>query len=333
MRRTTVLLRGALGLWASLAGCTQDVVHPGFYGEPEMAEQPITGAPPASGAGGVTFVGGGAGGMPTLGTGGQSAPVSSDGGVPLPDGSPCDLGGRWLLTLHTVTDAIGQFQTIHRWLYYEIERTDGGHALTKGLLCGDEGVAEGAFAVKADFSPSWQAAMERVSFIGREVRSLEGSGGCNVHVGRWYTVKGATTPHYTDPGIPLPGPDQPASGSTPGWEDWDGDGNPGITGSLTGSVVGKVFVAPRLWTELSGTVADTGAGTLRLGVQWDQEPNLVGYDGSPILTSQAVRAADPNLHFAEMARLQPGQAVGDDASICAAVRELAATLTPNANAI
>jgi hypothetical protein len=37
-----------------------------------------------------------------------------------------------------------------------------------------------------------------------------------------------------------------ASRSTPGWEDWDSDGNPGISGSIPGAVTGKIFVASRV---------------------------------------------------------------------------------------
>ena len=119
---------------------------------------------------------------------------------------------------------------------------------------------------------------------------------------------------------------------SPGWEDWDGDGQPGITGFISGTVTGKIFVAPRLWTELSGSVAETGE-RFELSLAWDQEYNMLSYDGSPLLASEAVRAADPKLHFAELARLSPTQATGDDLSICRAIVELAPTLTPRASAI
>jgi hypothetical protein len=59
----------------------------------------------------------------------------------------------------------------------------------------------------------------------------------------------------------------------------------------------------------------------------------MAFDGSPLLASEAVRAANPDLHYAEYARLGPEQATGDDQAICAAVRELAPTLTPMAAGI
>ena len=34
----------------------------------------------------------------------------------------CDLSGRWLSTVHKVTDALGQLQYVHTYDYYEIEQ-------------------------------------------------------------------------------------------------------------------------------------------------------------------------------------------------------------------
>jgi hypothetical protein len=144
-------------------------------------------------------------------------------------------------------------------------------------------------------------------------------------------LKGATIPYYDDPNNPLPTLEEQASGSTPGWEDWDEDGQPGITAEISGGVMGRIFFAIRAWYVLSGTVADT-SHVLKLAVDWDQEMSLLGYEGSELLTSQGARAADATLHFAQLARLAPMQVAGDDESICEAVRELAPSLTPEAYA-
>ena len=331
----------------ALAACVQDRVYPGYYGEPERDAQAITGAPrsgsPAPGGTGVHIAGAGSG--PTAnagaasvdGTGGASGsagakPAASAGSASVRDApieDACDLSGRWLVTLHLVTDAIGQQQTVHSYLYYEIEKQSEGFAITKGLHCGDEAVAEGLFAVEADFRKAWPSAIARVSYVGRKVSSTPSGVGCRVTFAKWYTVRGASYPHYTDPAIPLPTVDQPANGTTPGWEDWDEDGQPGITGFISGTVTGQVFVAPRIWNELAGTVPDTG-DRFELPVEWNQEYNMLGYDGTELLASDAVRAADPRLHFAELARLAPDRVTGDDLAICSAVVELAPTLTPRA---
>jgi hypothetical protein len=330
------------------AGCVQDTVYPGFYGEPARDEQAVTTGPAAAaGIGGTAMQGNGgpvagtgstvsAGTGSTAVAGNSSEPAANAGAnAPVPeddDRDACDLSGRWLVTLHYVTDALGQQQTIHSFIYYEIERRDDALAIAKGLHCGDEALAEGVFAVSADFRKAWDAVASKVSYTGRTVSSTEAGGGCEVRLGKWYVARGATYPHYNDPAIALPTLEQPASGATPGWEDWDGDGQPGITGFISGTVTGKIFVAPRIWTQLSGTVPDT-AERFELPVAWDQEPNVLSYDGSPLLASEAVRAADPKLHFAEFARLSPAQATGDDLAICRAIVELAPTLTPRASAI
>jgi hypothetical protein len=69
------------------------------------------------------------------------------------------------------------------------------------------------------------------------------------------------------------------------------------------------------------TLANTGS----------TEEALLGYEGSELLASTFVKANDPTLHIAEMARLGDGQAVGDDTAVCQAVRTLATTLTPKGN--
>src|SRR5688500_18862173 len=117
----------------ALAACMQDRVYPGYYGEPERDAQAITGAPPsgslAPGGTGVHVAGAGseptanAGAASVAGTGGASGSAGAEpaasagtGGVPdAPIADACDLSGRWLVTLHLVTDAIGQQQTVHSY--------------------------------------------------------------------------------------------------------------------------------------------------------------------------------------------------------------------------
>jgi hypothetical protein len=142
-------------------------------------------------------------------------------------------------------------------------------------------------------------------------------------------VYGATLPYYLDPATTLPTAEEPAAGGQPGWEDWDGDGNPGITGLCSGTVSGKIFGASREWSSLSGSVPDVRS-VFKVATSWDQEPNVMSFDGSPFLGSSAVRAADASLHFVQFARLSESQAVGDDAAVCKSIAALAPVLTPEA---
>lgn len=258
---------------------------------------------------------------------GTQAPV--DTGMPARD-DPCSLSGRWLATVHYVTDALGQKQYCHSYVYYEIEQTAQAFTIKKGLLCGDDAVGDGDFAATVDFKASWGVVASRVQYAGRKGTSAAAaSGGCEVDFEKWYTVRGATIPYYLDPANPLPSAEQPAMGMTPGWEDWDMDGNPGLTGTISGVVTGKIFTAPRQWTQMHGSAADVSSA-FRLPLMWDQDANVMSYDGSPLLASSAARAADANLHFVQFARLSAEQTAGDDQAICTSVTTLAKTLTPEA---
>jgi hypothetical protein len=268
-------------------------------------------------------------GTPMAGSSGESSPMAGTGST-TPAG-PCDLSGRWLSTVHTVTDALGQQQIAHSYVYYEITQQGDAFTISKGMDCGDDAVGAGSFAATVDFKAAWASVASKAGYTGRTGTSAVASGGCQVEFAKWYTVRGATVPYYTDPSKPMPTVDDKAMGDQPGWEDWDGDGNPGITGMVSGAVTGKIFTAPRVWSHISGSVSDANS-TFKLPVMWDQEPNVMSYDGSPLLLSEAARAADATLHFAEFARLGADQAVGDDHAICTSLVALAPTLTPVAAA-
>jgi hypothetical protein len=309
-----------------------------------MMEAGRASAPTTAGAGGTS--GGnsgssaGAGGMPPVNMNagaGAGAPAGMGGAAgAAPAQGPCDLSGRWIATMHLVTDALGQKQTTHFYTYYEIAREGDGFVVQKGLHCGDAAGAVGDFAVQVNLEAAWPGGRMRISYAGRTVTSTPSAGGCDVHFGKTYTVRGATVAYYRDnPSVPMPTVDQPASGSMPGWEDWDQDGQPGITGRLSGPVVtGRIFVAPRHATELTGTVPDTMT-RFRLPIDWQQEPNVMAFDPPDNfwLGSTADRHPDNSLHFGEFARLTDGQATGDDNAICDAVIDLVPMLTPEAGAI
>jgi hypothetical protein len=316
-------------------GCEfeRDSVGQGYYG-------PVQAGTRASGVAGTSSPPMAAGGSPAV-SAGRIAPApppapppmaaagAGAAGRPAIAAGPCDLSGRWLSTEHFVTDALGQLQYAHTYYYYEIAQQGSAFKVSKGLQCGNDAVGEGDLAVTVSFRASWPASMQKIVLQGRTGSSMPAAVGCDVSFEKWYTVQGATLPHYLDPATTLPTVEQQAAGSTPGWEDWDNDGNPGVTGLLTGAISGKVFVAPRNWTSMTGNVPDV-TNLFSLPLQWESEKNLIGYDGSPLLVSDAVRAADPQLHFTELARLSDNEATGDDASICARVVELAPTLTARA---
>jgi hypothetical protein len=319
-------------LLACVGACdyTRDSVQPGFYGETTRAGQGATPSaatrPPLG-----TAAGGGAGtqaGAGAAGEVGQMQPLTAGTAAPAA-AAACDLTGRWLLTMHKVTDALGNQQTAHNYVYYELKQQGDAVVVEKGLACGLDAVGGGSFAVTVDFSAAWPGIMKNVLLAGRKGTSTLTPTGCKVDFEAQYSVLGATVPHYLDPSVILPSAEEPASADRPGWEDWDADGNPGITGVCAGTVTGKIFSAVREWTSISGTAPDVRS-RFTLPLSWDSEPNVMAFDGSPFLGSSTVRAADAALHFAQLARLTQHQAIGDDATICSAIVALAPTLTPEA---
>lgn len=323
----------------SLAACARDVVEPGYYADPGASIKPVMNQNDVA-TGGSMLNDGRADGStkaPNFSLDGSvdwtqafgDAALAVDGGAPP---GPCDLSGAWLVTYHDVADGLGQLQTVHSWLYYEIEQHGDNLLVTKGLHCGEEVVARTLLGVNVDMQSSWDAVTQKVFDTGRTGTSRKTAQGCEIMLNKMYMVEGATVPHYLDPSTAMPGPSDQASNSTPGWEDWDGDGNPGITLNVTGAAAGSLYVAVRAWHQASGTLADI-KDSLQLTDSWDQETSVLGYSGSSLLTQQGVRATDPTLHFVELARLDPAMFATDHLSICSTIRSLAPTLTPTANGL
>ena len=327
MREPFVVIAAIWGM--SSGGCDfeRDNVLPGAYGELRAT----SGAnPPAAGGGGSPAAAAqpSAAGRPPM-TGlldthlahaGAAGPASVD----------CDLTGRWLMSVHKVTDGLGVLQTTHEYHYIEIARRGADFEIARSLFCHMDTIGDGAFAVEVSWSAALPAILARAKQDGRKITSREHANGCSVGFERRINVLAATVPYYLDPNTTLPNADEMASHGKPGWEDWDGDGNPGLTGVTSGTIVGRIFVAPREWSELGGTVPSVSS-RFRLALKWDQEANVMSFDGSPLLGSQVVRAADATLHFVELARLSVDQAQGsDDSVVCASLLPLVPTLTPEA---
>lgn len=339
--RTAILLAGA-GLAASGCDYTHDIVDPGSYGvmttEAGRSATPVVSgaagnpAPPASNTAQSMLP---ATAPPA--TSATPAPkmmpaLAAGAGAPAMTGAPdaCDMSGKWLLALHTVTDGLGNLQYSHDYIYYELEQQADAVTVKKSLFCSSSTVGGGTFAVTVDYAPATQAALlKNVKDAGRKGTSMSVAGGCKIHFAKQYRVLGATLPYYLDPATTLPSSDDIAANGKPGWEDWDSDGQPGVTGICSGTVNGKIFIASRQWNVLSGTVPNLNS-VIKLAVDWDVEPNVMAFDGSPFLGSSAVRAADSTLHFAQLARLSNDQVAADDATTCKNLVALAPMLTPEA---
>jgi hypothetical protein len=320
----------ALAVALALGGCFPDYVPPGPYGAPDDAEAvtpdalaltsetaptPVEDASPRAGDAGSDD--------------GDTPPV--EGGLPTSTVG-CDLSGRWLVTDREVSTALGAEEATHEWLYFEMSQTGTQLTVTKGLSCGMNTVGISAASGNVACEKVWPAMQTYDIENGRTATSAMTASGCSVSFARFYEVNGASVPYYQNPNNALPPASQEATASSPGWQDWDNDGLPGYTMNVTGLTTGQLYISSRRWNEWSGTI-DAGSNTFTLADDWEADSDLLGYNGSSLLTenSSATRDNDASLHFVTFARLTPTQATGDDTSVCAAVRSLAPTLAPEAS--
>jgi hypothetical protein len=314
----TAVTACAVAFVAALAACAQDTV-------PATA----TTTTPDSGGGGD---GGAMACMPGA-SDDASPPPGFDASAFAEAGTPasadCDLGGRWLVAQRVLADALGQTQASRNWFYYELHQDGEAVTVTKGLHCGYEVKHVSALGADVDTQGIWPAILAHDNDAGRQGTVHTTGTGCQVDFEKRYTVRGATLPYYADPSRPMPTVAQQAGCGMPGWEDWDGDGKPGVTLTVQAPSAGHLYCAQRDWTQFSGAIAKSAAA-FKLGVTWDSGQDVLGYDGSSIITQSSVPDADASQHFVVFARLQPDQATGDDAAICAAVRALVPTLAPDA---
>jgi hypothetical protein len=254
-----------------------------------------------------------------------------------PAGSPCDLTGRWIMTERALSSAFGAKQINILWHYLELTQQGANVTMKKTLLCGGSTVGEpGGFAVMMDDSQAWPAYQEKTNYNGRKGTAEDSGGGCAVAFEEAVLIRGMT-PEYKDTKVALPTLEEKASGGK-GWEDWDGDGKPGVTMNVSGAATGKVFTSFRTSGNCSGAIAANAKGFQLDNYDWVTERAVLGTDpGDPItrslLASPAERAPDKGKNFVEFARLAGDQATGDDSAVCEAIRSLAPTLNATANKI
>ncbi len=311
------------------AGCGSDQVAPGYYGDLDGAPE---GAASSSSSSGSSSGGDDA---PALADTGGSSSSGGEGGASFEGGTPtsasCDMNGRWLVAQRVLADALGQTQASHNWFYYEITQNADQVTVTKGLHCGYEVVAVSALGASVNSQKSWPAFLTHDTDTGRKGTMEVTSSGCQLGIEKRYTVRGATVAFYSDPNQAMPTMSEKAAGSTPGWEDWDADGNPGIslTVSEGGSALGTLYCAQRDWNQFDGSVA-ANATKFSVPVTWAPDQDALGYSGSSLVTQSSVPDTDAAQHYVWFAKLGPTQATGDDPTICASVRSLVSTLTPAA---
>jgi hypothetical protein len=310
-----------VALASAEAACASDSVAPGYYGTPDDAAVQSVASP------GLISVVSPADPAQASAVDDASGAGDVEGGTAT---SPaCDLNGRWLVASRVLADALGQKQASHNWFYYEIRQDADQVTVTRGLHCGYQVVAVTPLGADVDSHLAWPALLAHQSDTGRTGSMSLASAGCQVQIDKQWNISGATVAAYSDPSLALPTPAQQASGATPGWEDWDEDGHPGITLSVSGAASGDLYLAQRDWSQWSGSVA-ASTSIFKIAVTWGEEQDPLGYTGSSLVTQSAAIDSDPTQHYVWFARLDSTQATGDPTAICAAVRALVPSLAPDA---
>jgi hypothetical protein len=265
---------------------------------------------------------------------GSAADTGTVSDVPVDDtpatAADCNIDGRWLVSQRTLAAALGQTQAAHNWFYYEIKQDGEDLTVTKGLHCGYVVQHVSTLGANVSSEGAWPGILAHLNSDGRKGHMKPSGSQCAFDLAREYAIRGATVTYYRDPKTTLPTLAQQASGSTPGWEDWDADGKPGITLSVSGPAAGKLYLMQRDWTEYSGNTAKK-SDKFQVPITWNTEQSVLGRDGSALIEQPAVPDSDPAQAWVWFHRLDASQATGSDTEICEAIRTLKDTLVPEGN--
>lgn len=230
-------------------------------------------------------------------------------------------------------------QVIQAWLYYEVQQDGAALRVTKGLDCGYRVLPlppppAPTLAATGDASAAWPGILANDTHRGRTGSFVSEGAGCRLHLDDEYSIRGATASYFSDPSRPLPAPGSPAAtASTPGWEDWDGDGSPGITVKVDSVLVrGQVHVVSRERSVYDGTTP-ADPDLFKVPIRWTIEQSTLATTppNDAFLANSGLANADGSSHFAYFLALDADQGTGTDAEICDEMRALAATLPADAN--
>ncbi|MFW6050219.1 MAG: hypothetical protein ACODAU_03535 [Myxococcota bacterium] len=264
-----------------------------------------------------------------------------------PDTPPepeCDLTGHWMAEKITVSEATlgeGILATTHNYFYYHIVQDGDAFEIVDSLHCGFFVDA----LVQVSVSTRTREALRCINDSdGREGTSAPSGDECTISFDTFYAVRGLSPPDYwldddwagasTGEGTPSKAdPENPdcecntvecvcddtgrydPGSDTPGWEDWDQDGNPGITLRPGDD---EWYVHMRDWDRYMGTVPQEASGPpqeFRLDVEWSNVTTVMGRVGAITSDEDPARDEDHHVNFKRMADAPDRDAMGD-AELC-----------------
>lgn len=240
---------------ALLASCGDDAGREGSGPFVDASFDPV-GAGDASARGqvdaGSSSAAGNEAGLPGEVRADAAVEASPDAALPSVPG--CDLSGIWIARQNTESIAIGQPQYANTWAYYELAQAGDELTVTRHFDCGIE--VRGTVRVRIPPETA-RALMTRNVQTGRKGRvAATGDGQCSLALETHWAVRGLSEADYTpsprNADLPLAAVQStqplPLSEQPERTEDWDEDGQPGITWLVNGIVNGERYTVQRNWT-------------------------------------------------------------------------------------
>lgn len=189
---------------------------------------------------------GDAGGNDGGGTGQDAGPaIAKDPG--------CDLNGIWIGRQNTESLALfDTSQFANNWYYLELAQHGEDVIVTRHFDCGIE--VQGTVLV--ELAPdTTRALMMHNSQVGRRGRfSKQPDGTCSFEMETFWSVRGVSEetyvpkPRNTDTAISQLDTKLPSKAEVAATQDWDGDGQYGVTWQVSGIVKGARYSSQRDWT-------------------------------------------------------------------------------------
>ena len=233
-------------------------------------------------------------------------PMADAGCEPGPDAAPSgkalgDVSGTWAIIelSYAVVSAPLTSVQISRNLYtYDVTQT--GADLTIVERPCDIQVDDEAGSESTRMLPTLWANIPATNRIGQLVQDKGGAYHFTTQMA--YRTRGITMADIAND----PMPDTDAGVADPRVEDWDMDGNPGITLLLTGILHGQAYVVQRDWNQYDAE--QTSPDQIEGHTTWDSEQTYLGSDPPAIriLNVQASPDPDASKHKVLLVRVPAG---------------------------
>lgn len=184
---------------------------------------------------------------------GAVAAASQDAGAAAVEDPACDLNGIWIARQTTFSrdSVFNAVQTASNWFYYQITQQGRDVTVVHSLDCGIQ--ASGSADATINRATT-QALLTRNDQAGRHGLFYREGDHCVFTLERFYATRGVPRASYlpanlaSNPDLSTIMPALPTQANPAGNEDWDGDGQPGITFNV--ATLGSRHVVQRDWSEL-----------------------------------------------------------------------------------